>query len=261
MLDLPLSARLAAWGNAALTGRAPLAALVSAVERDDEPHTLLWEDEAPDVAGSTQTPATPAELLRALPRTARLVVALPAPGDPVGLPGPPAVNAAALEAGECVLVELDGGERRWALVPEVVEFGSTWEPGAQVVWRALAALPRRAPDPVALTEAERSLRTALAGATTALAALDVARWREDAADRIAALRAGALRPDALPQGVEPRAARVAASAAQVLAIAELASEDDGAAITSTEAVSRARLLRDVGGTARRALVVAVNAGS
>ncbi len=41
---------------------------------------------------------------------------------------------------------------------------------------------------------------------------------------------------------------------------ELATEDDGAAVSSSEALARARSLREVDGVARRALAVAVNAG-
>ena len=261
MLDLPRSARLAAWGGAVADGRADVSAAVAAVQRDDEPHTALPCDSP---APGDPLPGADGDLgalLRALPRTARLHVVLPAPGDPLGLPGPPAVNTAALEAGECVLVELDAGRRRWALVPEVVEFGSVWEPGATVTWTVRTALPRRAPDPVGLAEAEVSLRTALTSATQALVSLDVARWREDAADRIAAVRSGTLRRDALPPGTPARCVRVAQSAAQVLGIVDLAAEDDGAAITSSEATSRARALRDVAAVARRALTTAVNAST
>ncbi|NAZ77752.1 hypothetical protein GTQ99_20390, partial [Kineococcus sp. T13] len=188
-----------------------------------------------------------------------LLLALPVPGDPRGLPGPAALNVAALEAGECVVVELAGLQQRWALVPEVTEFGSAWEPGALVTWSLRAAAPRRAPESTGLADSERELRLALATATQALASLDVARWREDAADRIAAVRDGALAPDALPPGTSPRAARVLQTAARVLAIVELATEDDGAAITSWEATSRAQALREVAAVARRALTAAVNA--
>jgi len=38
VLDVPRSARLAAWGSAFLAGRAPLERVLRAVVRDDEPH-------------------------------------------------------------------------------------------------------------------------------------------------------------------------------------------------------------------------------
>ncbi|WP_380175835.1 hypothetical protein ACFEMC_09715 [Kineococcus sp. DHX-1] len=265
MLDLPRSARLAAWGTGVLSADVPLAAAVSAVVRDDEPHTVRWE--AGPLPGVRSVPDDVTTLLAALAEGAgsasspggRLLLALPVPGDPRGLPGPPAVNVAALEVGECVVAEVDGHEGRWAFVPEVTDFGSVLEPGAFVSWTVHSAAPRRAPESSSVAESERELRLALATATQALASLDVARWREEAADRIAAVRDGALVPDAVPPATSPRAMRVLQTAARVLAIVDLATEDDGAAITSLEATSRAVALREVGAVARRALVAAVNA--
>ncbi|MEW1958314.1 hypothetical protein [Kineococcus sp. NPDC059986] len=270
MLDLPRSARLAAWGTGVLTADVPLAAAVAAVLRDDEPHTVRWEGEA--LPGVRSVPDDVTTLLAGLAECAtgsggssggssggRLLLALPVPGDPRGLPGPADVNVAALEAGECVVAEVDGHEGRWAFVPEVVEFGSVLEPGAFVSWTAHSAAPRRVPESSSVAESERELRVALSTATQALASLDVARWREEAADRIAAVRDGALVPDAVPPATSPRAMRVLQTAARVLAIVDLATEDDGAAITSLEATSRAVALREVGAVARRALVAAVNA--
>ncbi|NAZ86737.1 hypothetical protein [Kineococcus indalonis] len=259
MLDLPRSARLAAWGTGVITGAAGLEAAVAAVVRDDEPHAVRWAEDAPAAPGPD--PCDVRALLAVLSAAGcgPLLLALPVPGDPRGLPGPAAVNVAALEAGECVVAEPPGVAGRWALVPEVREFGSVWEPGAVVTWSVLGAAPRRAPESSSVADSERELRLALATATQALAALDVARWREDAADRIAAVRDGGLARDALPPGTAPRAARVLQTAARVLAIVELAGEDDGAAVTSFEAASRAQALREVAAVARRAVVAAVNA--
>ena len=269
MLDLPRSARLAAWGTGVLTANASLESAVAAVVRDDEPHTVSFEESAPTLPGLPGAGGTPddvttllaalAECAHAAPGGGRLLLALPVPGDPRGLPGPAAVNVTALEVGECVVAELGGHDARWALVPEVTEFGSVWEPGALVTWTVLGAAPRRAPESSSVAESERELRVALATATQALATLDVARWREDAADRIAAVRDGGLARDAVPADTSPRAMRVLQTAARVLAIVDLATEDDGAAITSLEATSRAQALREVAGVARRALVAAVNA--
>jgi hypothetical protein len=262
VLDLPRSARLAAWGSSALAGTVTLTDAVRAVVRDDEPHAVRWDADAPALP---RLPAARADdlltLLTCLSEAggAQLLLALPVPGDPRGLPGPAAVNTVALEAGECVVAEVAGAPERWALVPEVVEFGSVYEPGAMVTWSLLGAAPRRAPESSSVAESERELRTALVTATQALADLDVARWREDAADRIAAVRDGGLVRDAVPPAVSPRAARVLQTAARVLAIVDLAVEDDGAAITSWEASSRAIALREVAGVARRAVIAAVNA--
>ncbi|PRY18046.1 hypothetical protein [Kineococcus rhizosphaerae] len=258
-MDLPRSARLAAWGTGVLSASVPLEAAVAAVVRDDEPHTVRFEDAAlPRVAAE---PDDVPSLLAGLGGCGAtgLLLALPVPGDPRGLPGPAAVNVAALEAGECVVAEVAGHPERWALVPAVTEFGSAWEPGAFVTWTVRTAAPRRAPESSSVAESERELRVALQTATQALASLDVARWREEAADRIAAVRDGALVRDAVPPGTSPRALRVLQTAARVLAIVDLATEDDGAAITSLEATSRAAALREVAAVARRALVAAVNA--
>jgi len=262
VLDLPRSARLAAWGTAALTGRVRREDAARAVVATDEAHAV--QDLPSAVQPEDDVPAVVA-LLAALRGAGAegLRVALPAPGDPAGLPGPAAFNAEALEAGEAVLVEgellLPHGVGRLGLVPQVTEFGSAWEPGASVTWLVAPVLAPPAPDGTSLADAERSLRSALAEAVRALADLDVARWREDAADRITAVRDGALSLAALPPDADPRALRVAASAARVRAIVALAVEDDGAAVTGYEASSRARSLREVDAVARRALAVAVNA--
>ncbi|MGQ7295996.1 hypothetical protein [Quadrisphaera sp. KR29] len=276
MLHLPRSARLAAWGSAVLAGRVAPDAAVAAVTGHDEPHAVTADDAAQGLAlpetgsGSSSGSGEPAGLRALLAGLAAagasgLRVALPAPGDPSGLPGPAGFTAEAVEAGEAVLVEgellLAHGVGRVGLVPEVTWFGSAWEPGAEVTWVLSPTWSPRAPDGTTLADADRSLRAGLAEATRVLAGLDVARWREDAAERITAVREGALATAELPPGCPDRAVRVVASAARVRAIVELASEDDGAAVSSSEALARARSLREVDGVARRALAVAVNAAA
>lgn len=257
MLDLPRSARLAAWGTAVLRVEAPAADAVAAVTRDDEPHTVSWAGGGTEPGGGDL-----AGLLADLAASGvvALRAALPAPGHPLGLPGPADFNADATESGEAVLtVPAAGDGPWWGVLPEVTEFGSWLEPGAMVAWTVVPVTARQPTGVPALPEAERELATALADATRVLATLDVARWRDDAADRIAAVRDGSLAPDALPAGVLPRARRVAASAARVQAIVALAREDDGAAVTGYEATRRAEALREVDAVARRALVAALNA--
>ncbi len=264
MLVLPRSARLAAWGSAAITGRATPADAVRAVTGDDEPHAVEGHLAAP---GEDGAPSSLEQLLAALVASGAsgMRVALPAPGDAGGLPGPAAFTAEAVDAGEAVLVEgellLADGVGRLGLVPELTLFGSAHEPGTHVLWRSEPVWSPRAPDGTTLSDAERQLRVGLAEATAVLAGLDVARWRDDAADRITSVRDGALGLRELPPGTPARAARVAASAARVRAIVELASEDDGAAVSSGEALARARSLREVDASARRALAAAVNAAA
>ena len=260
MLELPRSARLAAWGTAVLVGDATIGDAVRAVTQDDEPHTVYLD---PD-------PDSPAIDLRALlehfgeVQVPGLRVVLPAPGDPLGLPGPPEFNTLALEAGECVLTE--PVTKGWAaelgshggLVPVVTVFGSQWEPGAMVSWSLRPVQPLRVTATASLAEAERELREALATATDALTRLDVARWRDDAADRVAAVRDGGLPRGALPPSAPPRSVQVLATAARVRAIVELAAEDDGAAVTGYEAQQRAATLRGLAAVSRRAMAAAVN---
>jgi hypothetical protein len=245
MLDLPRSVRLALWGSAALRGDVPADTAVRAVQRDDEPHTVSG-----DAAGTTLP-----ELLTELAASGvpGLRAVLPVPGDPLGLAGPPAFTTLATEAGEAVVADGPGGPL--GLVPDVTEFGSVLEPGAMVEWR-VQAIATPPPPAEGLGDADRLLREALREATEALAGLDVSRWREDAAERIVAVRDGGLVSDALPPATDARLARVLASAARVRAIVELALEDDGASVTGWEATERSRALRQVDQVARRALVAA-----
>jgi len=262
VLELPRSVRLAAWGTAVLAGQADVAAAVRAVAGDDEPHGVSGAEELlalppraalPDVLGRLAELGVPG-----------LRVVLPAPGDVLGLPGPPTFNQVAVGAGECVLTEpvVDG----WAaslvsplgLVPRVSAFGSAWEPGAMVDWSVHAVQVPRFRGVGGLAEAERELRTALVTATETLARLDLARWRPDVAERVAALREGSLPRGALPPSAPGRTARVLATAARVRAIVELAAEDDGAAVSGLEARQRSAALRELDGVSRRALAAAVN---
>src|SRR3982751_575191 len=87
---LPASAVLCTWLEAVRTGRAG---------PDDLEDTVRGDDPRPPGAG------LPGAIeLRELPKTLREApsLALPAPGDPVGLGGPPDFNFAAIEAGEAV---------------------------------------------------------------------------------------------------------------------------------------------------------------
>jgi len=248
---------LAAWGTAVLSGAADAAPAVKAVSGDDEPHRVTVGGTAlplPEAAGLGDL----LEVLGAAGATGLRVV-LPTPGDVLGLPGPPDFNAEALEAGECVLVELpSAGETTWGVVPEVTVFGSAWEPGAMVTWQAHDARVARVTDFGGIAEADQELRVALDAATRELARLDVARWREDAAGRLALIRDGGVEPGLLPPTLPPRCLRVLATAARVRAIVELASEDDGGAVTGYEAGARSEALRGLDRVSRRAVVAALN---
>jgi hypothetical protein len=164
-------------------------------------------------------------------------LALPVDGDPLGLGGPRGFNEAALEAGQAIVA---GGV---GLVPE--------ERGETVQWRVFEASARQLPD---VGEADRSLRESLIGAAGDLAALDVARWRPEAADALMNLH---HRPALeAPLGTPARCVDLAARGLQAWAIVDLALADDGGAISAYEIERRRGLLQPLGRAARRAIVAA-----
>lgn len=240
-----------AWVRAWRAGLVPYDEVADEVAGDEE-HLVA------DAPGTW----TDVPLRDALPALSKLSpddirLALPAPGDPRGLPGPGPFAGAALVAGEAVVA------RGLGLVPEVRSHtsgsGVTFE---TVLWRvyplpdgiATASLG----DPSA-AEAEADLSAALAEATATLTRLDVAQWRPELAGALAALR----RPDGgtdLPPGFDPRARRLFARASvldQVLALAEHAAP--GGAVNGYEAQQRDAALRPLTTACRRALVAACNA--
>lgn len=246
---LPRSALLALWLRSGRSGRADdegLDRAVRAVERDDEPHVVTG------ALGDVRL----TDLVGAWWGGARAVAALaPVPGDVGGVP--PEAAAAATDVGECVLVTTPAGS--WALVPEVGEFGSELEPGHLVTWHVTAVPPwttRVLGAAGTLAEAERELRTALVVATQALDTLDVARWREDAAEAIAGLRSGGAPEWQLPHDLDPRAVRVLEQAVRLRAIVDLASVDDGGAVNLWQADQRSTALREVDRASRRAISAA-----
>jgi hypothetical protein len=242
---LPRSALLALWLRARPSTAADdaLALAVRAVERDDEPHVVtgaLGDVRLTDLVGAWWG------------GTSAVVALAPVPGDVTGVP--PETAAPATDVGECALVTTPAGS--WALVPEVTEFGSELEPGHLVTWHVTAVAPwttRVLGATGTLAEAERELRTALVVATQALDTLDVARWREDAAEAIAGLRSGGTRGWQLPHDLDARAVRVLEQAVRLRAIVELATVDDGGAVNLWQADQRSTALREVDRASRRAV--------
>ncbi len=250
---LPRSALLAAWAGAALAGRVQPDTAVRVIQAQDEPHLVETVGDTP-LDACTDLPELVAGLRGS--GVSGLRVVLPAPGDPLGLPGPADVNAEALDAGECVLTV---GGPPLALVPVVEEFGSTYDTGFLVTWRVHTTPPLRVTDVGSVAEAERHLREALMRATEQLGDLDVARWRPDAATRIDGLRTGRGPTDALPPDSPPRSARVLDLAWRVRGIVELAREDDGGSVSGWEVTRRTEALRGLDDVSRRAVVAAINA--
>jgi hypothetical protein len=228
--------------------------VLRAVSGDDEPHVVA-PDDALGVA-----PTDLEGLLTALREAAvpALRVVLPVPGDPVGLPGPPAFNALALDAGECVLTVSGPGGPAWGAVPEVVDFGSEWEPGHTVTWQLQPVTAPAAVAVASLGEAERALKEGLLTATAALDRLDVAALPPDAAEQLRRMRRAELPTGALPAGTPPRSLQVLATAGRLRAVLSLAVQDDGAAVNAYEAGERARTLRELDAVCRHAVVAAVN---
>jgi hypothetical protein len=232
---LPPSARLAWWGTSWLRGQVVTDLLVDAVLADDATHAVVG---LPGAEG-TETLVGALARLRSLGATG-FGAAFPAEGDPIGLGGPPAFNADALEAGEAVVVlGADLG-----LVPH--------RTGAATAWVSHPVAERRQlPD---VGEADRELRAALLEAAGSLARLEVARWRPEVADRLMDLR----HPTALPApaGVPPRCVDLASRALQAVEIVALALEDEGGAVTAYETEQRRTALVPLGRAGRRALVAA-----
>lgn len=236
--SLPVSARFALWFTAWAEGR---------TSPDEARDAVVGDDAAHDVAGLPDTEDL-VPLIVALGRlrmegATAAGLALPVPGDPLGVAGPADFNAAALEAGEGVVLPGAG----LGLVPV--------RAGAGVVWQAYPAEARRqVPDPA---EADTTLRQAVLEAADALAALEVARWRPEVADELMALRRGTDLP--LPPETGSRAVRLAGLSLRCCTIVDLALDDDGGAVSAAEAERRRSALLPLDHAARRGLVAACSA--
>ncbi|MFD3549534.1 hypothetical protein ACFWUW_28740 [Streptomyces sp. NPDC058655] len=252
MLFEPRSGRLAAWGNALLAGL---------VSPDEAVSSIVGEDAVHRVAGLPGE-AGPVGLTLALGRmramgVTGLRVALPAPGHPLGLSGPPEFNARALDAEEAVVAV----GAAVGLVPEVSEAGPDGDVHVSVTWHCLPVREAPPADVPSLGEAERELAQALQEATVALTRLDVAGSGPVADAALSAYRARAeAGREVLAPGYPARAVRVLALAQRVDLLVSLAHEHGpGGAVAASEMAARAEVLRPVERVARRALVAAYNA--
>lgn len=252
----PRSALLAAWGAAWLAGDAGLPELLARVCAHDDVHLVDGLDPDGDVLPLDRAVAR----LRAAGAT-RLRVVLPAPGDPLGLPGPGPFTRAATEASEGVLfLRPDGGGT--GLVPVLTAHGSPYDGTVTTVsWTAYDVVAA-GPDPGPfLHDAEHDLRRGVVEVAAALRDLDVARWRPELAAALSDLRHQARRgidTDELPGGYPARARDLLVRARQLGAVVSLALEDSGGAVDSRETAERERALRSLGVLVRRARVAAYN---
>ncbi len=169
-------------------------------------------------------------------------LALPAPGDPLGLSGPPQFNSAAVDAGEAAIAVLP--DRRLGLVPSPDLRGSSYV-GVRLAVHEAGPVRHDLPS---VAEAEQELSAVMRSATEALASVEgPAQGRPE---RLAAGGAG------LAPGYPARAHRVASLATRLSAVLRLADERG---LTSAQHATRGAALRELDGAVRRALVAAHHA--
>jgi hypothetical protein len=234
--DLPRAVRFVTWFNAWQQGATSL----------DDAHDAIRAGDAAHHVTGLDADGAPISLILALGRLAKqgagsALLALPAPGDPLGLGGPAVFNGEAIDAGEAVLLPGAG----WGLIPTAA--------GRGVVWHAHdARAPREHPD---LAEADRVLRTSLLESARELADLDVASWKPAAADALLSVRSPS-RLDHWAPGYPATALAVAATALRCRSIVDLALDDDGGALTAEQAARRRNALVPLDRAARRGLVAA-----
>lgn len=247
MVTLPRSARLAVWGTAWIRGEVALEDVVKRVRGDDEPHEVV---DVPGAASTSSLGAAVTALRSAGAESFR--VALPAPGDPVGLAGPAELTADAVDAGEAVLAV----GAPFALVPDVRAFGPPGDEGHFVTWTCRTATEGSlGPN---LAEAEAELAATLRDAGDTLARLDIAAWRPEVATLLDDIRSATI-GEPLPRVYPPRAQTVAARSTRVMAVVGFALQDDGGALSAGAADSRRAALTPLERAARHALVAACNA--
>jgi hypothetical protein len=251
---LHASGALVAWGNAWLTGHVGLDEAVDAMERAAGPGVVSG---IPDVLEEVPLRRGLGDLRMA--GLTELRLALPVPGDPLGLSGPAELNTAAIEARGAALVDLAGQPA--GLVPTEDRRGSSY---VGVRWLVFEALPGQ-PDVPSLPEADHQLSLALREATNALLTVDDVSGRPPAVrpeilDALATLRTshhneptGGLAP-----GYPPRAHRVAALAGRLAVVVDLARGLDGHNLNAEQIRRRAEALNTLDRAVRRARVAAHN---
>jgi hypothetical protein len=240
------SAALVAWGNAWLTGHVGLDEAVDAVERLSGPHV------AADIPGeSGEMPLRIGLATLRMSGLSALRLALPAPGDPLGLTGPPEFNTAATEAEEAVLAAV--GDATFGLIPAEDRRGSSYVGTRWTVHEAQSAVA----DTPLLPEADHRLTLAVREATEALMSVDgTLEWRPEIAEALGALRESHNheRVGGLAPGYPARAHRVAALAGRLAVVVNLARGTEDA----TQVRRRSEVLRDLDRAVRRAQVAACN---
>ncbi len=244
------SAALVAWGNAWLTGHVGLDEAADALERLGGPHLVVGvpgeEGDVPLRVGLGTLRVTGMSALR---------LALPAPGDPLGLTGPPSFNTSAIDAGEAVLAAV--GSQSLGLIPADDRRGSSY---VGIRWTVHETRPGIADTPL-LPEADHQLALAVREATESLMSVDsTLEWRPEIAESLNALRESHAHEQVggLAPGYPARAHRVAALAGRLSVVVDLARGTESAGLSATEMLRRTEALRALDRAVRRARVAACN---
>lgn len=235
MFAVPPSASTACWLNAWLSQRESADAVIGGLLGG---RSVVHFD---SLDGGARLP--PALFLGQLRRhgVSQVTVALPSPGDPIGLGGPTRFNADALEAGEALLLHGAG----LGLVPQLSESTIRWGVSS-------ASPPSYLPD---VATADRTLRAVLLDVTAELVALDVISWSPDAADALMNLQAP-LHLDSSMSFASAEAARTAVTGLRSKQIVELTLRDEGGALTADEMTRRRQTMAPLHRAAQAAVVAA-----
>lgn len=243
--ELPASVRVSLWATLALHDRLPLGEL---------PRRAL-----PDLDECTGLVET-VELWRSLGERV-VLVALPRPGDPSGMPSAaPELLDAATQAEECVFVPAVGG----ALVPRLEPYGPPGDQGWQATWTAYPAqpFPVHRVEALDLGSVELLLRTELAELTQTLVGAGAAPFGA-AADRGAARARAAVENGAwgLPDGLPPRAVRTIDLAGTVLTMTDAGLGAVTGSVDASSVARRSEILHRIRSRAAAALADAANAAA
>ncbi len=231
-MQLP-SVRLAGHLNALIHGQLSVEVAAHAITEPDVAHHVIDREQR---LGLDPLSAHPLESVLATLRMAEReswVLALPVPGSLGALRGSRALNEAALAVGEAVV----GATAGVGLVPLRVGPAVQWQ-----VFEAQRPLATLTP-----YDAERALNEVVLEAAATLSRLEIAAGNRPDTDRLR-----------LAPGYPSRQSATAEKAARLLAAADAALADDGAAISVFEADERARVLRRLRAAACDALCAAVS---
>ena len=244
-------AAVAAWSSATLRSEVGVEQVIDALHAGHcEPFIIS--------AGPSDDAADPSRFALAIGRWRSLGIRgwryLPvAPADSHGVPGPQEFQTRALDA-RAALVSVEGPPRGLVPVSE-----GTSSPNSESTPFTLLELPTSdhgVPPPESVSDLDRALLTALTEVTDTMEGLELARWRDDIYDLLKQWG----QPPHMPPGTPERALRLAARSERVLALIDVASDDEGGSRTAAEMAQRASALRDLGRIARAAHAAAWNTG-